>query len=121
MIYLIGIRVAQDSGLVYFEGSRKECFLEILRADSEKRDAIIATDEIGNFEKFVRFLGCDYQRVSGGPNAQFYDSLQDYEDDIEHVVGYDRFLAKQSLEIAKASEPYMNASAEQVHTKEEEE
>lgn len=114
MVYLIGIRVAQESGVIFFEGTRKECFLEILKKEADSEPLVIATDELGNYEKFLRFLGIDFFRVSGGPNAQFYDSMQDYEDDVERIIGYDRFLAQMAVGYAESRKASGSHDAQEV-------
>lgn len=96
MVYLIGRQVVQGLGLSFIEGSRIEVFSEIL--NDLKKDHVVGTDEIGNFEKFLSFLGVDYKRVTGGPNAQFYDTVVDYEDDVEKLIGFDRFIGIMNIE-----------------------
>lgn len=101
MVYLIGRQVVEGIGVPFIEGTRVELFSHILSHLSE--DLIVASDEIGNIEKFMEYLGIDYLRVTGGPNAQFYDNVADYQDDVEKLIGFDRFIALQGIKNYKAS------------------
>lgn len=102
MVYLIGRQVIEGVSIPFIEGTRVEIFSHIL--SHLENDLTVATDEIGNVEKFLDYLGIDYMRVTGGPNAQFYDHIVDYQDDVEKLIGFDRFIALQGIKNYNASE-----------------
>lgn len=102
MVYLVGRQVIEGVGIPFIEGTRVELFSHILSHLEE--DVVVASDEIGNIEKFMEYLGIDYLRVTGGPNAQFYDNIADYQDDVEKLIGFDRFIALQGIKNYKATD-----------------